>query len=196
MRTKLLALAGVAVPAILTLLAWSQTWFVVHLQNAQLAIGGDAAASALPPLALSTLALVLALTIAGGFFRIVLGILASGLGLCIALTAVIALRDPLAAAAPAITKLTGVSGTSSIAELVTSVDTTVWPAVTIVAGVLGILAGIAVVVTARRWPASGRRYSRTRVEAPDGRRVTDWDALSDGDDPTEGTLPDATRPLD
>lgn len=56
-------------------------------------------------------------------------------------------------------------------------------------GTVGLVAGIAQIViaagvalTVRRWPTSTSRYSRSRVE---GDRASDWDALSEGDDPTD-----------
>ena len=59
--------------------------------------------------------------------------------------------------------------------------------VAIVFGVLVAVVGLLVAVTARRWPVSGRKYSRTRTEAV-GEAASDpiaeWDALSEGDDPT------------
>ena len=48
-----------------------------------------------------------------------------------------------------------------------------------------VLTGLAVAVTSRAWPASGAKYSRTRAETADGTAIDDWDALSEGDDPTE-----------
>ena len=47
-----------------------------------------------------------------------------------------------------------------------------------------ILTGLAIAVTSRAWPTSGAKYSRTRVETPDGTAIDDWDALTEGDDPT------------
>lgn len=56
-------------------------------------------------------------------------------------------------------------------------------------GVLGVVAGAAqaivaggVAVTARRWPTPTSRYDRSgRI----GDRASEWDALSDGEDPTD-----------
>lgn len=51
----------------------------------------------------------------------------------------------------------------------------------LIAGALQVLVAGWVATTVRRWPASTSRYSRSRVA---GDRASDWDALSDGDDPT------------
>jgi uncharacterized membrane protein (TIGR02234 family) len=72
-----------------------------------------------------------------------------------------------------------------------------WAALALVAGVLGVLAGLVVVLRSRRWPGMGRRYERTgtagqpaparaaRVETPEDRHQAAWKALDRGDDPTE-----------
>lgn len=52
----------------------------------------------------------------------------------------------------------------------------------IVSGILQTLVAGWVATTVRRWPTSTSRYSRSRVE---GDRASDWDALSEGDDPTD-----------
>jgi hypothetical protein len=204
----LLALAGLA------LLAWSQTWFALELPDESLAAGGDVAAGALAPLALSALLLVPALAIAGPFFRVVLGVLQIALGGCVALQAQLSIADPVAASARAVSDATGIEG-ERVGDLVASATPTAWPVVALVAGLLMALAGVGVVATARRWPVSTRKYQAVRFEdaTPDradavaaeaggadadadtpeqpGRRgearrgrVDDWDALSGGDDPT------------
>ena len=180
-RLKLLSLAVVALLAVVVLLAWSQPWFTIRIPDAELVVGGDAAAGALPPLALATLALVAALAIAGPFFRVVLAVLESLLGLCVVLVTVVAVTDPAIASATVISERTGVS-IGSAPELVESAAASAWPAVTITTGAAAILVGLAILVTQRNWPASGRKYDRTRLTAADP--VDAWDTLSEGDDPT------------
>ena len=80
---------------------------------------------------------------------------------------------------------------------VTSDPVAGWAALALVAGVLGVLAGLLVVLRSRRWPGMGRRYERTgtagqpsparatRVETPEDRHQAAWKALDRGDDPTE-----------
>jgi hypothetical protein len=78
-----------------------------------------------------------------------------------------------------------------------------WPALALIAGVLGVLAGLLVVLRGRRWPGMGRRYERTgtaagqdpgrpgdpprraRPETDEDRHQAAWKALDRGDDPTE-----------
>lgn len=189
-------LAATVLLAALVFLAWSQPWFTLELSAtsgdpAPLEIRGDVAAAALAPLALTVLAIVAALALAGPALRTVFGVLEALIGACVVAVAVVALTAPVAASATAITEVTGVGGADSVAELVTRVTVSAWPLVAIVLGVLIALVGLLVAFTARSWPVSGRRYSRTRIEAADGPSaepasdpVAEWDALSDGDDPT------------
>jgi len=192
-RLKYVIVLAVLAVSALVLLAWSRDWFVFALAGdtaERVTVPGSVAAPALSALALAGIALAAALAIAGPVFRVVLGALQVLLGGCIALSASLALGNPVAAGARAVTDSTGVDGAESVAALVASTDGGVWPAVTLALGVLAALLGVAVLTTFRRWPASSRRYSAVRFEdAPAGGRdasVSDWDTLSDGRDPTGG----------
>jgi hypothetical protein len=184
-RLKLaLLLAGIALAG-LTFLGWTQEWFVVALTEGQvLSVGGETAAPALSILALTCLVLIGALTIAGPFFRVVLGLLESGLGLMILVSTAIALSGSAAAAAPVISHATGVSGKESTGALVATIATTAWPWISLVAGSLLVALGLTVVATVRAWPSSSRKYTTTKLITVSGDSVEDWDALSAGDDPT------------
>jgi len=115
-------------------------------------------------LVLATAAGGFAMLLAGPVFRVVLAVLLALLGLCVLLVAVAALDGGQLA-------ILGV-----------------------VAGGLQIVVGVGMALTAARWPASGSRYSRTRVA---GDPASDWDALSAGDDPTDGAPTDGDdRPRD
>lgn len=186
-RLKLISLLGIALLAVLLFADWSQNWFTLTVQGAPFPVSGQVAGSALSALALASLALIAALAIAGPFFRVVLGILQALLGVCVIAVSAFAIADPVVSATSAITKATGVAGTQSVAALVTATSVTAWPVVAIVLGVLLTLLGLAIAPTARSWPVSGRKYSRTRLEAPEADEldsVQEWDALSEGDDPT------------
>lgn len=194
-RLRNALLGATALLAALVFLAWSQRWFTLALvatsgDPAPLDVGGDVAASALAPLALTVLAIVAALALAGPVLRTVFGALEVLVGACIVAVTAVTLGDPVQASASAITDVTGVAGADSVAGLVAEVAASPWPTVAIVLGVLIALVGVLVAVTARRWPVSGRKYTRTRTETADGAdraasdAVAEWDALSDGDDPT------------
>jgi uncharacterized membrane protein (TIGR02234 family) len=186
-RLKLYSLVAIAILAALLFAAWSQTWFTLTVQEKAFPVSGQVAGGALSALALASLALIAALAIAGRFFRVVLGILLALLGVAVVAVSAFALAHPVVAATSAITKATGVAGTQSVAKLVTSVSITAWPVVAIVLGVLLTLLGLAIAPTARSWPESGRKYTRSRLTAAEGASsdpVQEWDALSEGDDPT------------
>jgi uncharacterized membrane protein (TIGR02234 family) len=188
-RLKLISLVGIALLAALIFADWSQTWFTLTVQGKPFPVSGQVAGGALSALALASLALVAALAIAGRFFRVVLGILLALLGVCVIAVSAFAIGNPVVAATAAITKATGVAGTQSVAKLVTATSLTAWPVVAIVLGVLVTLLGLAIAPTARSWPDSGRKYNRSRLESPDVESqdpVQEWDALSEGDDPTRG----------
>lgn len=187
-RLRTISLLAVLVLAALIGLAWSQQWFVLRVRDADLPVPGSVAGGALLPLALASAALVAALAIAGPVFRVLLGALQAVLGATVVAVSVVALVDPAGASSSAITASTGITGRDAVHALVTGVATSAWPVVATVLGVLLALVGLGIAVTARAWPRSGDRYSRTRTAAtgddPALDHVADWDAMSDGDDPT------------
>jgi hypothetical protein len=187
-RYKSRIILATTVVAVLTLISSTQTWFSVVLSDgAALEVDGQVGAPALSALALTSLVLVGALSIAGPVFRVVFGVLQVLIGVAIVFSAVLAVTDPVAAAAPAVSVATGVAGTESVRGLVTSIALSPWPWLALVAGALIVLLGAAIVVTGRSWPGSTRKYqTTTRLEDPSAPRssVDDWDSLSHGDDPT------------
>ena len=192
-RYKSRIILATAVIGVLTLISWTQTWFAIVLSDgADLPVDGQVGAPALSALALTSLVLVGALSIAGPFFRIVFGILQSLIGVAIVFSAVLAVSAPVSAADPAISEATGVAGEESVAELVTSIALTPWPWVALVSGALIVLLGLAIVVTGRSWPGATRKYQTTTRLAPAAAQrtsVDDWDSLSGGEDPTDPADP-------
>lgn len=190
-KLKLLAVATGVVLGALVLLSWSQTWFVVRLAESvstdhAIAVGGDVAAPALAALGLAGLALVGALSIAGPIVRVILGVLETTIGFCVMLSAAVAVLGPVDASSSSVTKATGVSGADSIAALISEVTTTAWPFLALLLGAAACALGVAIIVTSRRWPQATRRYQAARFEpdTPSDAAMTNWDALSDGTDPT------------
>lgn len=183
-RLRLISMAAIVLEAGLVALSWSQTWYTLTVTESDTrgiyTVGGDVAGGALLPLALASLTLVLALALAGPVFRVILGVLDALLGVCVVVVAAWSLSDPVRASLPALAAATGISSTPDGATAAAAP----WPIVGLVAGVLMIVTGIGVAITSRAWPASGSRYTRSRLETPDGDAVRDWDALSEGDDPT------------
>lgn len=186
-RLKLLGILAGAVTSALTLLAWTQQWFGLTLTTKQvLPVGGDVGGPALVALALAGLALVAALSIAGRFFGVVLGILEAAIGGLVVLTSALSIADPVKTSASVVTAATAVSGDGAVRELVASVSVTAWPWLAIVFGALTVVVGVFIAITAPRWPDGSRKYRAVRLEQPDAEQdaVGAWDALSDGDDPT------------
>ena len=185
-RLKLSLLLGSLVASGLVFLGLTQEWFSVAIVDGPLlSVQGDIAAPAVSTLALTCLVLIGALSIAGPFFRAVLGVLQILLGVAVVYSGVLALADPIAASASAISDATGIAGATSLPALVASLAVSAWPWVSTIGGGLISLLGLAVIVPSRRWPASTRKYNAVRVEPAEGRTaVDDWDSLSDGTDPT------------
>ena len=124
---------------------------------------------------------------AGPFFRVVLGTLQALLGVAVVFSAIVALSDPVAASAPAISEATSIAGDDPVRALVESVAISPWPFVALAAGVLLVVNATLILVTARRWPGSSRKYQAVRLEPATDERsaVDDWDSLTGGDDPTD-----------
>jgi len=193
---RLASILGGVILAAVALLSWSQSWIVVVLSgqaapHPDLAVSGDVAAPAVAALAVAALAAFGAVAITGRFFRVVLAVLVVAIGASAVLSAVLAITDPTTAVEPAVTEATSISGTGAIAALIESLTLTAWPFVAAVSGTLLALLGIAIVLTGRSWPETGRRYETVRLEPADAHderaddsSVSDWDELSGGADPT------------
>lgn len=193
-RHRSMAVLTILGGGILALIGSTQTWLDVTLDDAAiapLAIPGASAVPLLAPLSLAALALALALSIVGTTLRYVFGALAIAIGGSLAASAWrITVDQPVDAAASAVTEATGLTGPATIAELVSTITATPWPALTVAASVLILAGGGFTLATAHRWTGAGRRY-RTDAPAPSGAAasrphdaIDSWDDLSRGDDPT------------
>ncbi|PCN47927.1 hypothetical protein Csp2054_09990 [Curtobacterium sp. 'Ferrero'] len=206
----LVIVAGLLVAGIV-MLSWTQTWFTVHLRTGTAVVStvtadGSKTVPQYTALAIASLALFLAMTIAGRVVRVVLAVVEVLLGVAVIVTGVSALRDPVAAARTAIGTVAGVSDLAGVRRVVASVDVTAWPAVGIVGGALAVVLGVVVLVVQRAWPGPSRKYgAATTGAAADASAavttrdaITDWDDLSAGSDPTAGDdavgLEDGDRP--
>jgi hypothetical protein len=181
-----LLLSSIALSAII-LLSWTQEWFSLALDGGEVvSVGGDRAAPGLSALALAGLVLVGALSIAGRVFRLILGLLQAFIGVTVVFSAAVALADPIAASATAISELTGVAGTSSVTELVSQIGQSSWTWLAATAGCALVANGVAVVASSHRWPTSSKKYQSSTASPTAGEpsSVDDWDALTKGNDPT------------
>lgn len=188
----LVVLAGAA-----ALLASVQAWLSIALLPGvatveELTVTGQQITPALTLIALAALAAALVLTIAGKGFRRVIAVLIVALGGGLAYSGVQAIVNPLDGASGALEGVSGIAGDAQ-ASLVSSLTVSAWPAVTVAVGVVLALAGVLVLLFGSAWKQGGRKYESSteskRARAAGtatGDRISDWEALSDGDDPTDG----------
>ncbi|MFA7497083.1 MAG: Trp biosynthesis-associated membrane protein [Leucobacter sp.] len=186
-RVKPVALAGIALAGAVALGAGSQTWisFMLADTHSLETVTGHDVNAALSPVAIALIAAALALAIAGPVFRRILGALVALLGAGTAALAIGVLADPTSALVGRVTEITGLSGGSG--SSIVWMEMSMWGYVCAVAGVLAVALGAVVLVTAGRWAAAGRKYDSDtrRVDPAKPDRISDWDALSEGDDPSD-----------
>lgn len=192
-RLRLYTIVSIGLLAALTLISTTQTWWTLHLAIKSLPIAGTVAAPALAALALCAIVLAAALALAGPVFRLILGLLQLLLSFTIVFSTIVSLARPDQPSESAVQSATGVAGSASVDALIKSVALTPWGFVAVALGVLSFLAGVWLLATFRRWPVASRKYQAVRFAAADGPRdaVVDWDALSDGTDPTAESEPSA-----
>ena len=191
MRSKLIVVAGIAVAGGVALLAGSQPWvsFMLDGEHTLHSATGHDVNPALSPVAIALVAAALALTIAGKVFRAVLGALVALLGAGVVALCFGVINSPLASVSGKITELTGIAGGATANGVVWS-QLSGWAWATLAAGLVAALLGVAVLVVGRRWAQGGRKYDQAPREgaaaAASGKpdRISDWDSLSDGEDPT------------
>jgi uncharacterized membrane protein (TIGR02234 family) len=190
-RLRLWTILGIGVIAGLTLITTTQTWWTLKLATQSLAIAGTVAAPALAALSLCGLVLAAALALAGPVFRLILGLLQLLLAFTVVLTTILSLTRPDQPSESAVSTATGVAGSASIAKLIESVTLTPWGFVATALGVVAFLTGLWLLVSFRFWPSASRKYQAVRFTPADGPRdaVVDWDALTEGTDPTDDPEP-------
>ncbi|MBB3158125.1 putative membrane protein (TIGR02234 family) [Microbacterium proteolyticum] len=192
-RARSTAVLAMLVAGAMGVIASTQTWIDVTLDDGAqqtLAVAGAEALPILTPLSLAALALGAALSIVGPVLRYVFGVLGALIAALVGLGAAqLLIARPVAAAASTVTEATGISGTDAVASLVTGFSLTPWPVITLLAQVVLFAAAVFTLVTARRWASGASRKYRTATEAgtDTGRphdAIDSWDDLSRGDDPT------------
>lgn len=162
---------------------------MVGLDAGDIEVQGQSAAPPLSGLALASVALAGALALAPFVLRIILGLAQVGLSALAVVTLLPAIADPTGSVASRVTETTGIEGRESVQGVIASIDSSPWPVVALVVACLGAVVGVLIVLTAKKWPTPGRRYSAASdAEAtptdPRARSEDEWDALSRGDDPT------------
>ena len=191
----------------LALSASAQPWADVTITRrpplppTEAVLTGSQAAPLVAAAGLLLLAAALAVIAVRGAGRVVVGLLVALAGGVLGWSGVRGVTGQLDLAAADVSSSIGLSGADVTADPVAS-----WPALTLAAGVLGVLAGILVVLRGRGWPGMGRRYERpgqerpgqerpgqpvaaaparpARPETDEDRHQAAWKALDRGDDPT------------
>lgn len=193
-RGRLIAILVILATGAIGTISSTQTWLTVSLGDGPhdaLAVPGASAIPVLAPLSLAVLALGGALTIVGRVLRYVFGALTLLIaGSLAVLTGTVLFAPQPSHVASVVTETTGITGHAAVAELVSSIHTTPWPAVTLVGWIVLAAAGVLTLLTGHSWGATGRRYSTDDGGAANagGARphdaIDDWDDLSRGQDPT------------
>lgn len=193
-RAKLVAILGIVVTSAVVLIGGNLVWFTAHVESGVIEVVGQVAAPPLSGLALASLALAGALSLAPFVLRLVLGALQVLLSVLVAVSVLPSLTDPAGRVATRVTEVTGIAGDGPVRALLDRVDSGPWPVIVLVTAVIGAVAGVWILVTGRRWPKPGRRYAAkgaddTAVvtgpkESAGSSREDEWDALTRGEDPT------------
>jgi uncharacterized membrane protein (TIGR02234 family) len=204
-RGKLLVLLAIALASVAVLAGATQTWVTLSLvegaaASSTLEASGQQLNASLSPLAIAALAAALALTIAGPWLRRLLGVLILLLGAGVAAIADAAMRDPWDVASARLAEVTGLAGAAQ-AGVVASGSTSPIIVLVLIAGVVLAALGLLVLVLGGRWKAAGRKYESTPSGAAVGTaadgprdRISDWDELSGGLDPTSAGEEDGDEP--
>lgn len=186
-RGLLLAVAG----GVLVAVGCSLVWFsapVDSVVTGAVRVTGSRAAPGAVPLLLVVAASLVVRAMARGTIRRVLGWLGVLAWLALVATLATSAIDAEAPLRAAAAEMTGVG------QLTGALTRGPGPWLALAGAILGTAGGVAVALV-RSEPDAGRRYERTTTPsstpgtrvpetAPD--RVGDWDALSRGDDPSEG----------
>lgn len=217
-QRKHVVLAGLAV-SIAALILISQTWITVGAPDTGVAVAGlDVAGGAASPaavaLAVVMLAATIALTIAGPVTRWVITVVQALAGAGVAGVSIWSALSPQDAAATKVGETFGLGIVSS------NYDVTVYPYITAVLGVLMVLVAVWGSLVAAPAASKSSKYDRAgsvsrrskrqagtageveqgetkpdeiRLDETELDEIDQWDALTQGEDPTDPDGPDTSR---
>lgn len=172
-----------AIAVILLVAANTRTWVSgtvtdAVLQSAHTDASGSKAAPALLAAALVGAAAVLATLTTGRITRWIAAVITLIAGVVAVIATLAAIRKPVQTLGDVATTMTGHTGDRKV-----TADLTVWPWVALLGGVLLVLAGVLAIVGARAWSGLSSRYDAPGKKP--ARKKSDWDLLSEGEDPTD-----------
>ncbi|WP_119697879.1 Trp biosynthesis-associated membrane protein [Microbacterium halotolerans] len=186
-RARFISVVLLLVAGGTVLLGTTQTWLTAVVAQTDIPVTGSDALPIVQPLALAVLALALVLTLVARVLRYALGVLATaaGVAMTVAIMPVLVER-PVTAVATTVTEHTGLAGVEAVADLVTGIALSPWPAVSLVGAVVAVLAGLLTLATAHGWRRGGRRFDTSPAAPSSGPvdPIDSWDELSHGEDPT------------
>lgn len=183
MTAKRTVLLVGALAVILLVAANTRTWVSgtvtdAVLQGAHTEASGGKAAPALLAAALVGAAAVLATLTTGRIARWIAAVVTVLAGVVAVVAVIVVVHDPVKTLGNVATTMTGHTGDRKV-----TADLTIWPWVALLGAVLLVLTGALSVIGARTWSGLSTRY-----DAPTAPRTTtrsDWDMLTDGEDPTD-----------
>lgn len=190
--------------ALLGVIASTQTWVSYSLDPAtsivpQLDVSGVDAQPLAFALFLAAGAAIFAALLVTGWLRAALFAGTALLGGLAALVSAQILGTRTSAGRARLTEVLGLSDTQSLDAALLGVTFTAWIFVTVALGILLTVMAVIAMITAKSWQASGRRYTRAGTQGarasrtsnvtdhgvePQGNRIEEWDALTEGSDPT------------
>lgn len=183
MSSKRTVLLVGALAVILLVAANTRTWVSgsvtdAVLQGAHTEASGGKAAPALLAAALVGAAAVLATLTTGRIARWIAAVITLLAGVVTVVAVLVVVRNPVKTLADVATTMTGHTGDRKV-----TADLTLWPWIGLLGGVLLVLTGVLAIIGARTWSGLSSRY-----DAPTAAKATarsDWDMLTDGEDPTD-----------
>lgn len=197
LRNRTLTIFAILFFAIVGFIAGSSTWVNYTLADGTaafgwLAVSGNDGLAPLMPILIAVIAVAVTLMIAAPIVRVLLGLLVSVLGAWIAFAAFSLFAADrsgvISFGNSALAEASGFTG-SEHSTIVTDLSVSGWPLVAGFAGVGIVIFGLVVVVFGRGWKDGGRKYevktAKPVKEDSSGDRISDWDSLSDGNDPSD-----------
>lgn len=187
-----------ALAIILLVAANTRTWVSgtvtdAVLQGAHTDASGGKAAPALLASALVGAAAVLATLTTGRIARWIAAVITLLAGIVAVVAVMVVVRDPVKTLGDVATSMTGHTGDRKV-----TADLTFWPWVALLGAVLLVLTGVLAILGARAWSGLSSRYDAPT--APKAAARSDWDKLTDGEDPTDSSVGsdtiEDTRPTD